>query len=49
MVKLLKTNLELKFQKAQLEEHCKSMNIVILDLKYGKKYLESDARKIRLV
>ena len=36
MVKLLKANLELKFQKAQLEEYCKSMNIIILDLKYCK-------------
>ena len=45
MAKLLKTNLELKFQKEQLEEHCKSMNIIILDLKYAQKYLERAAKK----
>ena len=49
MVKLLKTNLKLKFQKVQLEEHWKSMNIIILDLKYAQKYLERAAKKIRLV
>ena len=42
----LKTKFELKFQKTQLEEHCKSMNIIILDLKYDKKYLERIAKKI---
>ena len=46
MVKLLNTNLEMKFQKAQLEEHCKSMNIIILDLKYAQKYLERAAKRL---
>ena len=43
----LKTNLKLKSQKAQLEEHCKSMNIIILDLKYAQKIFGKSS-KIRL-
>ena len=45
MVKFLKTNFELNFQKAQLEEHRKSMNIIILDLKYDKKILGKSNKK----
>ena len=40
MVKLLKNKFRIEFQKTQLEEHWKSMNIITLDLKYAKKYLE---------
>ena len=41
----LKTNLELKFLKAQLEEHCKSMNMIILDPKYAQKILGKSSKK----
>ena len=42
----LKTILELKFQKAQLEEHCESMNIIILDLKYTKKTWKEHQKRL---
>ena len=41
----LKTNLGLKFLKAQLEEHRKNMNIIILDLKYPQKILGKSNKK----
>ena len=45
----LETNLVLKSQKAQLEEHCKSMNIIKFDQKMPEKYLERAAKMIRLM
>ena len=45
MVKLLKDRFGIEVS----EEHCKSINIIILDLKYNKKYLKRAAKKIRLM
>ena len=42
----LMTNLELKFQKAQLEEHCASMNIIILEQNMPKKMLEIAVKRL---
>ena len=49
MVKLFKDKFGIEVSENTIEEHSKNMKIIILDLKYDKKYLERDARKIRLV
>ena len=40
----LETNLVLKSQKAQLEEHCKSMNIIKFDQKNALKILGKSSK-----
>ena len=53
MVKLLKDKIGIEVSESTirraLQEHCKSMNIVILNLKYAQKMLEKSNKKIRLV
>ena len=45
MVKLLKNKFGFEVSEIQLEEHCKSMNIIILDPKYAQKILGKSSKK----